>query len=288
MVSVREVDWAMGPIRRRVQHLEGALQFVWRARRAERMVVCTAGTPLVVAALAKRLVARRTEFIAVDFLRPPRLPSWALKFGLRSVDRFVVVRRGDIEILSGLGYPRERCRFVEFPGPDLSDFVASHVVRSEAFVYSGGNAQRDWVTLFEALRQARVPAVVSCPDPTVSVSSNVEKLGQVRPDQGRSWLAQSEFLVMAVFDNDLPSGPLLLLDAFALGRCVVATDTNGTRDYIRPGENGILVPPDDPEALAEAVRDLFGSPDRIRTMGQKARATATKLTAERFWSEVLR
>jgi len=287
-VLTRDVDWGLSPVQRRVQHFVGSFRLVWRCRHAERLVVCTAGAPLLVIAVTKGLIAPRTQFVAVDFLRPPRLPAWVLRRVLRLVDRFVVVRSGDIEILAALGYPRDHCRFVPFPAPDLSSFLAnSDVVRPYAFVYSGGAAQRDWETLFDALGRAGVRAVVSCPEPVEGVPANVEEVGMVNPDEGRSLLAQSEFLVMAIRDNELPSGPLLLLDAFALGRCVVASDTNGTRDYIRDGENGLLVPAADPQALADAVRGLFDSPERIASMGKSARATAEQLTSERFWSRAL-
>ena len=287
-VVSRDVDWGMSPVRRRVQHIVGSLGFVWRARQSARLVVCAAGGPLLVIAVTKRLIAPRTELVAVDFLRPPRIPAWVLRRVVLLVDRFVVVRSGDIEILAGLGYPRDRCRFVPFPAPDLSSFTAiGDPVRRPAFVYSGGAAQRDWKTLFDALGRCGVPAVVSCPEPVEGVPANVTQVGIVMPEEGRSLLAESEFLVMAIRDNDLPSGPLLLLDAFALGRCVVATDTNGTRDYIRDGENGILVPPGDSKALGDAVRVLFESPGRMASMSRAARCTATQLTAERFWSRAL-
>jgi glycosyltransferase involved in cell wall biosynthesis len=93
--------------------------------------------------------------------------------------------------------------------------------------------------------------------------------------------------IQAILDNDQPSGPPLVLDAFSAGKPVVASDVNGTRDYIQNGFNGVLVPPGDPLALADATSSLFGDPQRVDRMGKAALETAASLTADRFWHEVL-
>lgn len=58
------------------------------------------------------------------------------------------------------------------------------------------------------------------------------------------------------------------LEALSCGVPVVASDVGGVRQWLRHGENGLLVPPKDPSALAEAVRNLLASPERLLTMGR--------------------
>ncbi|GAB4143749.1 MAG: glycosyltransferase [Thermogutta sp.] len=60
------------------------------------------------------------------------------------------------------------------------------------------------------------------------------------------------------------------LEAMASGVPVVASDVGGVRQWLRHGENGFLVPPKDPVALAEAARRLLESPDVMRQMGEAA------------------
>jgi glycosyltransferase involved in cell wall biosynthesis len=48
------------------------------------------------------------------------------------------------------------------------------------------------------------------------------------------------------------------VESLALGTPVVATDVGGVAEVVRDGENGLLVPPGDPEALAGAIARLFG------------------------------
>jgi glycosyltransferase involved in cell wall biosynthesis len=64
-----------------------------------------------------------------------------------------------------------------------------------------------------------------------------------------------------------------LIEAMAHGLPCVATDISGSQDLIKPGENGILVPVDDVEKLADGILYLFANPDQARQMGIQARAT---------------
>lgn len=73
------------------------------------------------------------------------------------------------------------------------------------------------------------------------------------------------------------------LEAMAMGKPVVASNTGGLPDVMVDGETGLLVPPGDPEALAEALTILLRDPTRARAMGEAGRARAL----ERFDREVV-
>ncbi len=61
--------------------------------------------------------------------------------------------------------------------------------------------------------------------------------------------------------------PRTVLEAMAMGRPVITTDTNGCRDTVKDGENGYLVPVGDAVALADAMEKLLGNPELMRKMG---------------------
>jgi glycosyltransferase involved in cell wall biosynthesis len=76
--------------------------------------------------------------------------------------------------------------------------------------------------------------------------------------------------------------PTVLIEAAACARPLVATDIPGCRAIITPGKNGLLVPPRDAHALADALRLLVRSPELRRQMGQAARRSVLqKFTQEK-------
>ena len=67
--------------------------------------------------------------------------------------------------------------------------------------------------------------------------------------------------------------PLALLEAAAMGKPLVATNIDGVREVIRDGETGLLVPPSNPEKLAEAILRLLRDKDLAHKLGENAKAT---------------
>lgn len=68
--------------------------------------------------------------------------------------------------------------------------------------------------------------------------------------------------------------PKFLLEALASARPVVATDVAGCREAVTPGDNGLLVPPRDARALADALRRLIVDKELRARFGQSGRRRA--------------
>jgi glycosyltransferase involved in cell wall biosynthesis len=63
-----------------------------------------------------------------------------------------------------------------------------------------------------------------------------------------------------------------ILEAMAMEKVVVATDVGGTKEVVRHGETGLLVPAKDPEALGKSIEEALGSgPLRLLEMGRRGR-----------------
>jgi glycosyltransferase involved in cell wall biosynthesis len=65
--------------------------------------------------------------------------------------------------------------------------------------------------------------------------------------------------------------PMVVLEAMALARPVVATAVGGIPEAVDDGATGILVRPEDPEALAAAIGSLLDDPERGAAMGRAGR-----------------
>ena len=66
------------------------------------------------------------------------------------------------------------------------------------------------------------------------------------------------------------SFPYVILEAMSLGLPIVASDVGGVAEAVTHGENGLLVPPRNAHALAQALTDLLEDPDRGARMGAAA------------------
>ncbi len=69
---------------------------------------------------------------------------------------------------------------------------------------------------------------------------------------------------------------MVLTEAFAAGTPVIASGIAGYSDVVTDGVDGILVPPADPQRLAEELQRVYHEPERLRAMGEAARRSAQR------------
>lgn len=79
-------------------------------------------------------------------------------------------------------------------------------------------------------------------------------------------------------DGDRDGMPTVLLEAMARGLPVISTDVAGIPELVQHDRTGLLVAPDDPKALAEAIDRMWRSPELADRLGREAR----RLVAEEF------
>lgn len=99
--------------------------------------------------------------------------------------------------------------------------------------------------------------------------------GWVQPAEIPALLAQATLAVVPLDDTLINRArcSVKLLELLAAGVPVVASSVGAVTDYITPGQHGLLVPPDDPAALAQAVRTLLADAgERQRLSEQASRA----------------
>jgi glycosyltransferase involved in cell wall biosynthesis len=103
-------------------------------------------------------------------------------------------------------------------------------------------------------------------------SGAIEHLGRL--EDVRPALAACSVFVLPSYREGMP---MAVLEAMATGRAIVAGDVAGCRDAVADGENGILVPPGAPAALAIAMEQFIEDPSMVVRMGRASRERAERL-----------
>jgi len=210
--------------------------------------------------------------------------------------RVIVQNPDDAELLKKAGVKESHLRMIRGTGVDTSEFSPSPermepicVVLAARILWDKGVGE-----FVEAARQLTADGVkarfilVGNPDPDNPASIPEETLHAWQKEKVVEWWGHREDMV-AVFHAAhvvcLPSYreglPKVLLEAAACARPIVTTDVPGCREVVREGENGLLVPVRDAQALSVALLCLIKNSELRAEMGHRGR----EIVLEEFSSE---
>lgn len=96
----------------------------------------------------------------------------------------------------------------------------------------------------------------------------VKFTGELAPSHVPSLLASMDISVLSSFSEGMSN---TLLESMSMGKPVVATAVGGNPELVEDGKTGYLVPPGDPNAMAEALLKLLANPGLRHEMGLRAR-----------------
>ena len=113
----------------------------------------------------------------------------------------------------------------------------------------------------------------------ISDNPAIEAIGQ--KSDVRPWLLASDIFVLPSHREGFPN---VVIEAGAMGLPSIVTDINGSREIIHDGENGLIVPVKNANALYEAMKHLAETPEEIMTMAANARP----MIASRFEQSFVR
>jgi glycosyltransferase involved in cell wall biosynthesis len=125
------------------------------------------------------------------------------------------------------------------------------------------------------------------PDPANPASVSLEEVEEWCRGPGITWLGHIDDITtlwrkchFAVLPSHREGLPGSLLEAAASGRPMIATDVPGCREIVIENKTGLLVPIEDPTALAQAILKLATSPELRARYGKAARRlVVSKLSA---------
>ena len=262
----------------------------------------------IVAAPAALLAGRACRAPVVAYLyadEGPAQPQLA-RLALRRARRTIVVSRYTRDLAISLGAPGERVVVIE-PGVDepalprtarcsdpllvtvarLADRYKGHDVVLEALALIRARVPgAEWVVVGDGPLRAELERRAA----RIGVRDAVRFTGRVSDVERDAWLDRARVFVMP---SRLPAGGaggegfgIVYLEAGAHGLPVVAGAVAGALDAVIDGETGVLVAPEDPSAVADAVAGLLLDPARARRLGEAGARRAGELSWPRMVARV--
>jgi phosphatidylinositol alpha-mannosyltransferase len=117
-----------------------------------------------------------------------------------------------------------------------------------------------------------------------ATEARIDSLGRVSHDE--LWMRLHEADVLCAPSLAGESFGMILTEAFAAGTPVIASNIAGYADVVSDGGDGVLVPPADPQRLAEELQRMHHEPARRSEMGAAARETARRYAWPRVAEQV--
>ena len=213
----------------------------------------------------------------------------------------IAVSQEEVREALALGYARERVFLIAngIPPCACKDFPA-HKKESPVVGFFGRlTRQKGPDVLLEAVPEivSRLPhvrfrfygdgemgaALRNAVDGQRAVQSCVSFLGAYPQDAAAARMRETDVLAVP---SRWEGCPYVVLEAFASGVPVVASAVGGIPDLVRNGVNGLLVAPDDSEALCDGLLRLLRDAPLRRSFAEQGRETLRAYTAERMASAI--
>ena len=169
--------------------------------------------------------------------------------------------------------PRRMCS----PGEPLRLLCVGRLHRSKGFdvalhalrqVLDGGRAAR--LTILGSGPEAQALAALAA---GLGLGTQVDLAGSMPEDEVRRALADADIFLLP--SHAEPLG-VVVMEAMAMAVPVIVTRAGGVAEIVTDGVDGLMVPPGDPEGLAQAILALGGDPERATALGAAGRRSVVQ------------
>lgn len=246
--------------------------------RTEEICKRSCGLGCFLVTLRKKCLTPRPHF-ALQFYRRSR---WMMKHAAAFAG-VIAPSTYTAERYLEAGFPRERVSVLPYFCPVNPSDAPPELVHPPTLLFLGRiRPYKGYRYFVEALGLLPPPIRgLMVGDFTAKLRWKVERLASASGCAGRlelrSWVDRDAVpglmrrAAVFVFPSIWPETlGIVGLEAMACGVPVVASDVGGVREWLRDGENGVLVPPKDSRALAAGVQSILASNDRREAMGRNA------------------
>ena len=248
-------------------------------------VVITSDIEAFVFGIVRAVFSRRTRIVFETFIATERgsllarrLHHWHYSLALRCVDVAICHSQAEARAYAK-SFAGCRAAFIALPyalsvngRSALRDQFGAMAAASDLIV-TAGRSGRDYATLVQAIDglPCRLRIICDWERPVQGLESpQVEVLRQCFKADYLAELAQARLVVVPLSQRNVSAGQMVLLQAAALGKPVVITETATTREYVTDGHDALLVGFGDVADLRAKIGRLLADPAECATIGQRA------------------
>ena len=225
------------------------------------------------------------------------IKAMMVRRAIKSIYAIICPSRAQKEFLIKEGFSGEKIYFVP-AGIDVDFFDSSPETQNtnkERFILSvGKDMGRDYKTLVEAVKNIDIKVkIVAFPRNVVGIDLPSNASIQVLPFiELLSLYRNCEFVVIPtkkqenIIGSDC-SGHLVLLDAMAAGKAIIASDRDTLKEYIADGAEGLIVKPENVGELRKAIQKLLDNPQMAQDMGRRAKEKARRELTTKIFAQNL-
>lgn len=241
----------------------------WKRSQQNNAGIITAFPQLpVCVGIQKRLSIKPTPIVASTFnlgALHGKHKKLLARSALKSVSKFIVHSTEEIINYSQyLDLPTNRFEFIHLHKPIMPRTACEE--NDKPFILAMGSANRDYATLFSAIKVLNYPLTIVAP-PHALAGLDIPHFVTIKSNltlpECRTLVQQARINIAPILNKDTASGQVTVIEAMMYGRPVIATNTIGTRDYIKSGDTGILTKPQSVTELKEAIDRLWNN-DTLR------------------------
>lgn len=184
--------------------------------------------------------------------------------------------------------PHTQFQFLPFHTCVVEPEILPH---SDGYILAAGKTGRDYATLAKAVDGLDIKVVVISDRyhiEGITFPKNVEVHCDIPYAEYMNLLHHCGLVAVPLKKLVKSTGQVVFLEAMSLGKPVIVTETTGSVDYIEHGVTGMLVPPENPQALKTAIEDYLANKEKFSIMANAAfEQVLTKHTFEAYTGAIL-